>query len=339
MGLDGAVTLSLGGCAARRVRHLVASGLCGLRIASSLRATPRVVRVVLALWRMWRSWKRGAAFVGVSVLALTTPRAAKGEECPNLRLSVNADAPRFVGSGDTPANQVRLRPYDLDPDWIDQEDCEDDVRLQFTLHASGLPCADTIQVWAGTTDCTQVSAREAGSGATRCWPVVLTGEFAMTQTSTGDIRAQDIVAFIGSPEPPTSYSRKGPVACQALRDETGSQCRVPLVLYFMAIEADGLTVDGPHGTSPTWSYGPAWSLGAELTPGGSCSVPSGEGGFPGSDSASDAGRGAGDAGAGMTVIRGCSMATGRSPNTAVLGLIGMCVLVLGGRRRTVRGAG
>jgi hypothetical protein len=95
-----------------------------------------------------------------------------------------------------------------------------------------------MQVWAGATDCTQTSARQANSGATHCWPVVQTT--ALEQSFTVNIRAQDLVAFISNPEPPTTYTPQGITACQS-QSAPGVEA---LGVYFMAMEADGLTVDG-----------------------------------------------------------------------------------------------
>jgi len=183
--------------------------------------------------------------VGVcaALLAVLFPAVARAQTCPSVSISVNQVVPRYIGASDTAANLFPYRPQNLEPSWINYNDCAKDIRLQFTILVGGLPCTDTIQVWAGTTDCTQVSARQANSGATHCWPVTATGAFAMQQSSTGDIRAQDIVAYITDDEPPTIYHPSGIKACESQASPGG----VSLSLYFMAIEADGQTVDGTAG--------------------------------------------------------------------------------------------
>jgi hypothetical protein len=212
-----------------------------------------------------RGTRRWASVVGafVALLTLLVPELAWAQTCPNVSISVNSVVNRYVGTTDTANNLFPLRPQNLQPTWINYNDCKSDIRLQFTILVSGLPCSDTIQVWAGPTDCTQVAARQTTSGSTRCWPVAATGSFAMQQSSTGDIRAQDIVAFIDTAEPPTLYSPQGPKGCQAQLSPGGSS----LGIYFMAMEADGQTVDGTaavYGSSGTSSSGGCSSFGADL---------------------------------------------------------------------------
>jgi hypothetical protein len=70
----------------------------------------------------------------------------------------------------------------------------------------------------------------------------------MSSESTGTIRAQDVVDFVSSASPPTTYTRATKAVCQ-------SQCAPggeALGLYFMAVEADGITVDG---TSAEYQFG------------------------------------------------------------------------------------
>lgn len=194
--------------------------------------------------------RRWALVLGtcIALLVLLVPQVARAQTCPNLTISVNQVVPRYVGATDSNADLFPYRAQNLQPSWINYNDCSSNIRLQFTITVSGLPCSDTIQVWAGTTDCTQVSARQANSGATHCWPVTPTGAFAMQASSTGDIRAQDIVAFVTNPEPPTIYSPSGVGACQSQASPGG----VSLSMYFMAIEADGQTVDG---TAAEYDFG------------------------------------------------------------------------------------
>ncbi len=179
----------------------------------------------------------------VALLAVIVPELAWAQTCPGININVNSVVPRYDGTTDTMNNLFPVRPQNLNPTWINYNDCKNDIRLQFTILVSGLPCSDTIQVWAGTVDCTQVSARQANSGATHCWPVTGIGAFAMSATSTADIRAQDIVAYITNPEPPTTFAYSGIHGCQSQASPGG----VALSLYFMAIEADGQTVDGTSG--------------------------------------------------------------------------------------------
>lgn len=276
--------------------------------------------------------------VGASVIVVLLPQIAWGQTCPDISINLDSVVPRYTGTSDSPANLFPLRPQNLQPTWIDETDCKDDIRLQFTVLLGGLPCTDTIQVWAGTTDCTQVSARQANSGSARCWPVVATGSFAMSATSTGDIRAQDIVANLMTSEPPTIYSPSSVKACQSLAGGGPLLCSgVSLGLYFMAVEADGETVDG---TSAIYDLGAAELV---LPDGGWCRSSSTDGGLldadvidagaGGSGAGGSGGAGSDGEGSGGTIIHGCSMASERGPDVGALAGVGVAALVLGRRRR------
>jgi hypothetical protein len=196
---------------------------------------------MLAWVRQW-----GASVVFGVVLAVAVPWTAWAQNCPNVSISVNSVVPRYYPGGDTTANLFPVRPQNLNPTWINYSDCKNNINLQFTLLISGLPCTDTIQVWAGTVDCTQVAARQADSGQTHCWPVTPFGSFTMASTSTGNIRAQDIVEFITNDEPPELYTPGGIKSCES-QDAPGGES---ISLYFMAIEPDGQTLDGTAGEYP-----------------------------------------------------------------------------------------
>jgi hypothetical protein len=191
---------------------------------------------MLSMLRRWALLWAGACVVALVVLV---PRAAWAQTCPNVAISVIQPVNRYgAGGPDIPANQYPLRPDNLDPTAINYSDCAADIHLQFNLNVQGLPCSDTMQVWVGTTDCTQLSARQTTSGSPRCWPVKTS--VLLSQTLEVDIRAQDIVGFISNAEPPVTYQPQGIAACHS-QDEPGV---VALNIAFMAMEADGQTVDG-----------------------------------------------------------------------------------------------
>jgi hypothetical protein len=176
------------------------------------------------------------------------------EACPNVNITVNPVVPRYYPGGDTAANVYPSRPQNLNPNAVNYNDCISNINLEFTLTISGLPCSDEIWVWAGPTDCIQASARDRNSGSAQCWPVAPIGAFAMAQTSTANIRAQDIVARINyASTSSTTYTPASSEACGPLAGENCSS--VGLTLYFMAMEADGETVDGTSS---------AYALAAEI---------------------------------------------------------------------------
>jgi hypothetical protein len=90
--------------------------------------------------------------IAVGGLALLSPLPAFAQTCPNVEIGVSSTVPRFSPGPETSANAYPLRQQNLSPTWINYKDCQDDINLEFTLHVSGLPCTDTLQVWAGTVD-------------------------------------------------------------------------------------------------------------------------------------------------------------------------------------------
>jgi hypothetical protein len=168
-----------------------------------------------------------------------------GDSAPSgLGIDVNPTVKRFYSDGVTP---YPFRSQDQDPSAVDAQDCEDDIILQFSVSLCGLPTTDTIQVWAGTTDCTQASARELGAGP-YCWQVAPSGAFANSTISMGNIYVRNITRWLGISDAGRSElgavtSVPGVNACQSLASPT-SACSVPLSLYFVFISPDGVTADG-----------------------------------------------------------------------------------------------
>jgi hypothetical protein len=211
---------------------------------------------------MGRGWRDSWGFgIGACVLGLFLPALAAAQTCPNVSLSIpTGSAQRYYPGSDVASNIYPTRPQNEDPQYIDEHDCDEDIHLQFTLVASGLPCSDIIQAWAGPTDCTQLAARRASSGSTRCWPV--SDPQPIGTSFSIDVRARDIVAFLDSSDPPTVYTpESGANVCQSLAAMCTGE---PLSIYFMALEANGTNVDG---TPATFDFGVFRGPDAE---GGSC---------------------------------------------------------------------
>jgi hypothetical protein len=198
---------------------------------------------------MMRWLKQGGRIAPCIVaLAVMTPLTASAQTCPNISISIPTGiANRYYPGSDVAKNLYPTRDANLQPTWINYSDCAADIHLQFTLAVSGLPCSDTIQAWVGPTDCTQLTARQTTSGSPRCWPV--SPPQAVAQSFSVDVRAEDIVAFISSEEPPVLYSpQNNAMACQSQAAPGGTA----LSLYFMAVEANGQAVDG---TSAEYDFG------------------------------------------------------------------------------------
>jgi hypothetical protein len=202
-------------------------------------------------------WAWGVGAI-VFVLGVVFPRSAHAQttptgstttnspQCPDISLSLGEMiVPRFYPDGKTPYPFIRAQ--NLDPNAINYQDCAADILLKFTLLVtSSLACTDTIQVWAGETDCTRSTARMSSDGDAQCWPVTPIDWFKMSQSSTNFIRARDIVSHISNPEVTTdTYTEQSPdlgdlTACES-QNAPGT---AGLNIVFMAMEADGETVDG-----------------------------------------------------------------------------------------------
>src|SRR5580658_10282267 len=126
-------------------------------------------------------WAWGVSAI-IFVLGVVFPRSARAQttttgstttnsaQCPDISLSLGEMVvPRFYPDKTTP--YPFIRPQNLDPTAINYQDCAADILLKFTLLISGSQCTDTIQVWAGTTDCTMSTARMSSDGDFQCWPV------------------------------------------------------------------------------------------------------------------------------------------------------------------------
>ena len=152
------------------------------------------------------------------------------------RITVNPTVYRFYPG--TAMMAYPFRAANLSPNDIDAADCDAGILLQFNLTISGLPTTDTIQVWAGTTDCSQTSARELGAGP-YCRQVAPPGTFGNSSQAFGSIYARNIVRFLASStdanELDAVTSVPGPSVCQPLGSP--SACVVPLNLYFLYFPA------------------------------------------------------------------------------------------------------
>ena len=185
-----------------------------------------------------------AVALGLASLITALPRTALaqfgdgGSSSSGLGITINPTVWRFHPDGVTPYN---FRAANFNPADINFQDCSDNIILQFSLYLTGLPTTDTIEVWAGSTDCTQSSAREESTGP-YCWQVAPRGGFANSMTSVGNIYARNITQYLDNattlhPAPITSVP--GIDACHT-QTTSGS---VQLSLYFIFLANDGISVD------------------------------------------------------------------------------------------------
>jgi len=194
----------------------------------------------MKLSRTTARWLAPLVGVGLGALTVACPRPALALDggSSSLGLSLSGAVYRYYPDGHTAYN---FRAANLNPQDINFQDCSDDIILQFSLSVTGLPTTDTLEVWAGSTDCSQTTARQTGSGP-YCWQVAPRGAFANANPTTGQIHVRNLTQYVddttvGHFAPVTSVP--GPAACHT---QTTSGA-VALSLYFMFIRNDGITAD------------------------------------------------------------------------------------------------
>jgi hypothetical protein len=138
------------------------------------------------------------------------------------------------------------RAQNLNPEGINYTDCEQNLRMDFTLVLSGFGMGDDahVEVWAGTVDCTQDTNRVSGTGTIHaCWQVA-PSTAPITATSSDTIKisvyARDVLRYSAPPSsavaaqpysPSYNYSPEGEQACHVQT----SDAAVPLSIYFLPV--------------------------------------------------------------------------------------------------------
>jgi hypothetical protein len=137
------------------------------------------------------------------------------------------------------------RAQNLTPTGISFSDCASDMVLQFPVIISGFNGDSLLEVWAGTSDCSQDQNRGlAGELAPiGCWQVTQPiGGLVANGVSTGEnipVRVQDIVSHISTTPTTAAYVQNGISACSAQTVDTATTVGI----YFVPTSTAG-TVDG-----------------------------------------------------------------------------------------------
>ncbi len=102
---------------------------------------------------------------------------------------------------------------------VGHRDCIDDTQLVFPIQITGLPDTSVnLQVWAGTSDCTQAGATNNASTAT-CWPVA-SPPSGLQAVMNVNVRVADLVGPLGVVPPPQVY--QAAVASKACNNSSAS---------------------------------------------------------------------------------------------------------------------
>jgi hypothetical protein len=140
------------------------------------------------------------------------------------------------------------RPQNLNPEGVNFTDCEQNLRMDFTLILSGFQGGDeaSVQVWAGVEDCTQDTNRVTTAGTLHaCWQVA--GSYGpvlatTSQTITMSVYARDVLRYSVPPasstaeqpyDPTFNYSSQGESACHV----QATDAAVPISIYFIPVNS------------------------------------------------------------------------------------------------------
>lgn len=157
------------------------------------------------------------------------------------------------------SKQAAFRSASKFPDWINYADCASNVLLHFQLAVTSIPTNGSLQVWAGTDDCSKNESR-TGETTRTCWPV--SGALASTQNVSVDVQSQHLVSPLGktAAEKPKAFADL-PAVPSAATCTSSSSGATALSLWFMFTDGSnnvlgtplkwGTSVDVVGPTAPT----------------------------------------------------------------------------------------
>lgn len=135
------------------------------------------------------------------------------------------------------SKQATYRSASKFPDWINYADCASNVLLHFQLAVSSIPTNGSLQVWAGTDDCTKTEAR-TGDTTRTCWPVSTT--LSNTQNVSVDVWSQHVVNYLGktAADKPKTFADLATTADASVCTST-SNGATAVKLWFMFTDGSG----------------------------------------------------------------------------------------------------
>jgi len=144
------------------------------------------------------------------------------------------------------SKQATYRSASKFPDWINYADCASNVLLHFQLAVSSIPTNGSLQVWAGTDDCTKTEAR-TGDTTRTCWPVSTT--LSNTQNVSVDVWSQHVVNYLGktAADKPKTFADLATTA-DASVCTSSSNGATAVKLWFMFTDGSGNLL----GSALTW---------------------------------------------------------------------------------------
>jgi hypothetical protein len=147
-----------------------------------------------------------------------------------------------------PAKQATFRAASKFPEWINFSDCASNVLLHFQLAVTNIPTNGSLQVWAGTEDCSKLEAR-TGETTRTCWPV--SAVLPSQQNVSVDVQSQHVVGFLSktAAEKPKSWNDVLAVPNSSALCTTSSNGATAMKLWFMFTDGSNNTL----GTPLQWS--------------------------------------------------------------------------------------
>jgi len=164
------------------------------------------------------------------------------------------NAPASIGRQDASGTGINLRPQNNYPYGISLSDCVNDYRITFPIQIAGVTANNAVEVWAGTTDCSDYTQR--ANTTQTCWRVA--NNLGITANQTVPIKVRDIIA-----QPATktqSYVNQDASICGTVDFTTFS-------VYFIVTMGNGNTVTSVKQDIQADTIGPAAVTNVNVTQG------------------------------------------------------------------------
>lgn len=191
-------------------------------------------------WVCFRAMFRSAFPRSAVAAALLLAQAAGAQQ---VALSQTPDRRTFADA----TKQAPFRSASKFPDWINYADCASNVLLHFQLAVTNIPTNATLQVWAGTDDCSKLESR-TGETTRTCWPVstVLPSQ----QNVSVDVWSQHVVGYVSktAAEKPKTFADL-PTASTPSLCTLSAQGATAVKLWFMFTDGSNNVM----GTPLQWS--------------------------------------------------------------------------------------
>ncbi len=188
-------------------------------------------------WLCFRAMFRSAFLRSAVATALLLAQAAGAQQ---VTLSQTPDRRTFAD----PSRQATYRSASKFPDWINYADCASNVLLHFQLAVTSIPTNGSLQVWAGTDDCSKLEAR-TGETTRTCWPV--SGVLPSQQNVSVDVWSQHVVGYVSktAAEKPKTFADL-PTSSTPSLCTLSAQGATALKLWFMFTDGSNNVMGTPY---------------------------------------------------------------------------------------------